>query len=49
MEITPKRTLETESYETAKQVWPKAGRHVYGQFDEDTIVVYQAYNEIIGA
>lgn len=28
--------------------WPKAGRHILAQFDENSIVVYQAYRPAIG-
>lgn len=30
------------------QIWPKAGRHILAQFDDETIIVYQAYNRAIG-
>lgn len=42
------RTLATEPYEFAKEQWPKEGRHIFGQYDDETIVVYQAYNTTIG-
>jgi hypothetical protein len=29
-------------------VWPKEGRHILTQFDDDTVIVYQAYNPSIG-
>ena len=39
---------ETENYLTQKrQHWPKEGKHILAQFDEDTIVVYQAFNPMI--
>lgn len=27
-----------------KKFWPKEGRHILAQYDDDTIVVYQAFN-----
>lgn len=39
-----KRVWLTESYELqSKTIWPGRGQHLLGQFDEDTMVVYQAY------
>lgn len=33
-----------ESYtEQQEKVWPKEGKHILAQYDEDSIVVYQAY------
>ncbi|MFZ0544009.1 MAG: DUF4291 domain-containing protein [Candidatus Promineifilaceae bacterium] len=29
-------------------MWPKSGRHILAQFDQDSIVVYQAYKPSIG-
>nr|CAG8552662.1 12065_t:CDS:2 [Entrophospora candida] len=40
-------TLETELYITQLQQWPKSGRHIMGQFDDNSIIVYQAYNPSI--
>ncbi len=40
--------LQWESYEAQKPVWPQTERHILAQFDEKTIVVYQAYNPAIG-
>ena len=35
---------EVESYvQQRDQVWPKDGRHILAQYDQDSIVVYQAY------
>lgn len=48
MEATAQHTLNTEAYLSAKDIWPSEGRHIYGQYDDDTIVVYQAYNNTIG-
>lgn len=41
-------TLLTEAYSEQVKVWPKQGRHILAQFDEATIIVYQAYRPSIG-
>lgn len=39
-----KKVWLTESYELqSKTIWPGRGQHLLGQYDEDTMVVYQAY------
>lgn len=40
--------LEIEHYESQRRRWPGRGRHILAQFDEDSIVVYQAYRPEIG-
>ncbi|CBN56955.1 MULTISPECIES: DUF4291 domain-containing protein [Kamptonema] len=40
--------LLTLPYLTQVSRWPKAGRHILAQFDENSIVVYQAYRPAIG-
>jgi len=40
--------LVTEAYPEQIKVWPKAGRHILAQFDETSIIVYQAYRPSIG-
>lgn len=40
--------LLTEPYLNQASNWPKTGRHILAQFDEDTVVVYQAYRPAIG-
>lgn len=40
--------LPTESYLAQKSRWPKAGRHILAQFDDESVVVYQAYRPSIG-
>jgi Domain of unknown function (DUF4291) len=40
--------LLTEPYLNQVSNWPKTGRHILAQFDEDTVVVYQAYRPAIG-
>jgi hypothetical protein len=40
--------LITEPYLTQAQRWPAAGRHILAQFDDTSVVVYQAYRPAIG-
>lgn len=40
--------IETEHYLEQLEHWPTAGRHILAQFDETSIVVYQAYRPEIG-
>lgn len=40
--------LVTEPYRDQIVVWPKSGRHILAQFDDDTVIVYQAYSPAIG-
>ena len=40
--------LPTAAYTLQTGVWPKTGRHILAHFDDDSIVVYQAYNRAIG-
>ncbi len=50
--IIPKRPkkmkLEIESYITQKQRWPTEGHHILAQYDDESIIVYQAYRSSIG-
>lgn len=39
--------MKTEVYAHQVERWPEAGRHILAQFDEATIVVYQAYRPAI--
>jgi hypothetical protein len=39
--------MKTEVYTSQLERWPKAGCHILAQFDEETIVVYQAYRPAI--
>lgn len=41
-------SLALEPHDTQHLRWPRAGRHVLAQFDDDTVVVYQAYRPSIG-
>ena len=40
--------LATELYTEQVKRWPSAGRHILAHFDEDSIIVYQAYRPEIG-
>lgn len=40
--------LAIESYAEQKERWPRTGQHILAQFDDETIVVYQAYKPSIG-
>jgi hypothetical protein len=40
--------LTLEPYLTQKKRWPQTGRHILAQFDEQSVIVYQAYNRSIG-
>jgi hypothetical protein len=40
--------LAMERYLEQTQRWPESGRHILAQFDEDSVVVYQAYRPQIG-
>lgn len=41
-------TLLAEPYTEQVKVWPKDGRHILAQFDDQTVIVYQAYHPAIG-
>jgi len=40
--------LITELWSEQSKEWPSSGRHILAQFDDDTIIVYQAFNAVIG-
>ena len=40
--------LITEPYTAQKARWPRSSRHILAQFDDQSVVVYQAYNPAIG-
>jgi hypothetical protein len=42
-------TLATAPYVEQTQGWPQTGRHILAHFDDDTIIVYQAYRPEIGS
>lgn len=37
-----------EAYMTQRKRWPQTGRHILAQYDEQSIIVYQAYRPAIG-
>lgn len=39
---------ETEPYLQQRSRWPEAGRHILAQYDQESVVVYQAYRPAIG-
>lgn len=40
--------LLTEPYDCQKDRWPPSGRHILAQFDDESMIVYQAYRPAIG-
>src|SRR5437762_1976411 len=40
--------LVKELHREQQKVWPKEGRHILAQYDDDSIIVYQAYRPSIG-
>lgn len=40
--------LETEFYQAQVSTWPEEGRVILAQYDDDSVVVYQAYRPSIG-
>ncbi len=40
--------LEYKKYIEQITLWPEKGFHIMAQYDEESIIVYQAYNRIIG-
>lgn len=40
--------IPSENYLEQQQRWPQTGQHILAHFDEQTIVVYQAYSPAIG-
>ncbi|GHO47910.1 DUF4291 domain-containing protein [Ktedonospora formicarum] len=40
--------LETEAYLEQQARWPRQGRHILAQYNDTSVVVYQAYNRSIG-
>lgn len=41
-------SLNLESYTAQTARWPKTGKHILAHFDDETIVVYQAYKPATG-
>src|SRR5688572_7892736 len=48
LQIAANMPLKMESYEEQLERWPRDGRHILAQCDEESIVVYQAYSPSIG-
>jgi Domain of unknown function (DUF4291) len=44
----PTTTLLTAPYAEQTKRWPQIGKHILAQFDDDTILVYQAFSPGIG-
>jgi hypothetical protein len=40
--------LKTEPYLEQRHRWPPSGRHILAQYDDESVVVYQAYRPAIG-
>lgn len=40
--------LISESYFAQLARWPREGRHILAQYDDDSVIVYQAYRPAIG-
>ncbi|MEM1294429.1 MAG: DUF4291 family protein [Verrucomicrobiota bacterium] len=40
--------MRIEPYHNQKVRWPNSGRHILAQFDDENIIVYQAYRPSIG-
>jgi hypothetical protein len=41
-------SLGVESFQAQSARWPASGRHVLAQYDDESVVVYQAYRPAIG-
>lgn len=46
--LKPLTKLQLQSYAEQTEIWPCSGRCILAQFDDESIVVYQAYNARIG-
>jgi uncharacterized protein DUF4291 len=46
--MTSTTSLVLEPYVEQRARWPSSGRHILAQFDDDSVVVYQAYRPDIG-
>src|SRR4051794_23275205 len=40
--------FRTETYPEQRKRWPASGQHILAQFDDESVVVYQAYRPEIG-
>src|SRR5215510_12899369 len=41
--------VKTERYHDQAMRWPQEGRHIMAQFDDESVVVYQAYRPAMGS
>ncbi|KAK3585331.1 hypothetical protein CHS0354_004597 [Potamilus streckersoni] len=39
--------IDTELYSAQVELWPREGKHIIAQYDDNSIIVYQAYNSSI--
>ncbi|MEM6925666.1 MAG: DUF4291 domain-containing protein [Myxococcota bacterium] len=39
--------LEWEPYDVQAAIWPRTGRHILAQYDDTSVIVYQAYRDDI--
>ena len=46
--MTRVKSWDTVSYREQVARWPREGRHIMAHYDDDSIVVYQAYRPSIG-
>jgi len=44
----PAMTMAIAPYAEQMKCWPQTGQHILAQFDDETIIVYQAYRPAIG-
>ena len=40
--------IKIENYLVQKERWPQSGKHIMAQYDDESIIVYQAYRPAIG-
>ena len=45
--ILDKMKIEIENYLEQEKRWPQEGRHILAQYDDESIIVYQAYRKAI--
>src|SRR5688572_14610926 len=45
--IDQRTNIRTAPYEHVVKGWPDSGRHILAQYDDDSVVVYQAYRSSI--
>lgn len=42
------QSIQLEPYLEQENKWPQGGRHILAQYDDGSIIVYQAYRPEIG-